>query len=98
VGCVNEHVLIPMQNAGQWATRTDPITEESIWVRADDAARLTEQLLARAVAGDPVLQPESLPQPKWSTFALYHLLRLDVRLWALFTAPFRRVRRTALRG
>jgi hypothetical protein len=53
--CANESVLTPLQNAGQWATPTDPITEEAIWVRADVAGRVAERLIARAVAGDPGL-------------------------------------------
>lgn len=92
MGCPNEHVLIPMQNAGQWATTTDPITEEHIWVRADDAYKVAEQLIARAVAGDPDLRLEGYPTPAWVSFA-HRLLRLDAALWALFATPGRWLRR-----
>jgi hypothetical protein len=97
VPCPNESVLIPLQNAGQWATTTDPITEEAIWVRADVAGRVAEQLITRAVAGDAGLLLGTEP-PAWVALA-HHLLRLDVALWALFTAPWRWLRRRpALRG
>lgn len=94
--CPNEHILIPMQNAGQWATTTDPITEEHIWVRASDAYEVAEQLVARAVAGDPALQLDSYPRPVEVAFA-HWLLRLDAKLWTMFTAPFRRLRRRTVR-
>lgn len=97
--CANESVLIPLQAAGQWATRTDPITEEAICVRADVAGRVAEQLIARALAGDPGLllgiEYRRVRAPGARLLANrvgHHLLRLDARMLALFTAPFRRLK------
>jgi hypothetical protein len=92
--CANESVLIPLQTASQWATPTDPITEEAIWVRADDACRLAEAFIARAVAGDPAMLL-GIPQPWWIT-AGHRVGRVDAWLWDLFAAPFRWVRRRAV--
>ena len=92
--CPNEHVLIPMERAGQWASRTDPITDEAIWVRADVACKVAEQLIARAVAGDLVLQPEGFRPPVEVAFA-HWLLRIDARWWPPNRTLIRRLRRRA---